>query len=62
MKIAIPLEITINIRNYKSDVKVKKISKEIRKYIIDTLKNMYIPIMGDTDMVIIKKIKTGKIK
>jgi hypothetical protein len=62
MKITMPLEITINIANYKSEVKVKKVSKQIRTWMINYLKNVYIPILGDTDMVIIKKIKAGKVK
>lgn len=57
-----PVELTINIKDYKSDVKIKKVSKQIRTFLINYLKNVYIPILGDTDMVIIKKIKAGKIK
>ncbi len=62
MKITIPFEVTINLKDYRSKSKIKKVSREVRKWLIDDLKNIYIPIENDTDMVVVKKIKTGKMR
>lgn len=62
MKIVIPFEVTIKFNNYNSDKKNKKVVKEIKTWLVDYLKNLYIPILNDTEAVQIKSIKVGVIK
>lgn len=62
MKITIPLEVTIKFNSYKSDQKNKKIIKEIVTWIVNDLKNIWIPILDDTEAVQVKSIKVGEIE
>lgn len=60
MKIVIPIEVVIKLDSSGSKKKDNKRSKEIARWLVNDLKNLYIPV-GDDDTCVINKIKVGAI-